>query len=448
MVKKYKLRIEELMENKKLPILLAILIALPSLFGCNPARTQTEAKAASLIEAGTAAFEAPNYTASETASKAAKGANAFAFAFSSEAIKQKQSANFACSPFSAWLSLAPLAGAVSDSAKESLLTALKADGLSADDLNAAASRMLYDLTSTERASEEGYFPTVRIANALFVANGYAPASGFAESFAKNYDGAFFNVDFSSDEAVDAINEWAREHTEGLIDGIATSFPKEAIAALADAIYFSDRFSAEFDPALTKDGVFHTIEKDVTTPFMEKSDEAIPYYEDADLQAVTLSFQNGGGLLILLPKSGTADELLASFTAERFDEVLAGMKKSNGNLKLPKFDIDSGLVDLVPALRALGVDIFDAGENPLSNLIAGREDVYAASAVQKAKIIVDEKGTTAAAVTLMGFATTDFLVPTDSFEMVCDKPFSFILYKTTFDGGNQVLFTGTVGDPTL
>jgi serpin B len=71
-----------------------------------------------------------------------------------------------------------------------------------------------------------------------------------------------------------------------------------------------------------------------------------------------------------------------------------------------------------------------------------------SAVQKALIKVDEKGTTAAAVTVMAIEATSGPPPPPPkpFEMICDKPFMFILYDYTYDGGNQVLFTGIVNQP--
>jgi len=31
-------------------------------------------------------------------------------------------------------------------------------------------------------------------------------------------------------------------------------------------------------------------------------------------------------------------------------------------------------------------------------------------------------------------------------MICDRPFVFILYRQTHDGGTQVLFTGVVNQP--
>ncbi|MDR0759857.1 MAG: hypothetical protein LBF74_07065, partial [Treponema sp.] len=60
----------------------------------------------------------------------------------------------------------------------------------------------------------------------------------------------------------------------------------------------------------------------------------------------------------------------------------------------------------------------------------------------------EKGTTAAAVTILMIDAIGWPdePPPKPFEMICNKPFVFILHDRTTDGGNQVLFTGMVNQP--
>jgi serine protease inhibitor len=73
-------------------------------------------------------------------------------------------------------------------------------------------------------------------------------------------------------------------------------------------------------------------------------------------------------------------------------------------------------------------------------------VWLGGAVQKAVIKVDEKGTTAAAVTILPAPGATPPTPTEPFVMNCNKPFVFVLYDRTDDGGNQILFTGIVNQP--
>jgi serine protease inhibitor len=174
-----------------------------------------------------------------------------------------------------------------------------------------------------------------------------------------------------------------------------------------------------------------------------------HYEDENLQAMPLWFKTGGVMYILLPKDGDANGLLASMTGEYFSAITHGTRMREGKLLLPRFKIDGDTFDLKTALESLGVPLFDAGTSPLPGLIDGMTmDVFLQNAVQKAMINVDEKGTTAAAVTVMDAVGAAMPLPNEPFSMICDKPFAFILcgYDRDADLNKQVLFTGVVNQP--
>jgi serpin B len=91
------------------------------------------------------------------------------------------------------------------------------------------------------------------------------------------------------------------------------------------------------------------------------------------------------------------------------------------------------------LKTLGVPLFNKGS--LTGVIE-ETALQLSDALQKAVVKVDEKGTTAAAVTILPMATSAGpQEPEKVFEMNCNKPFVFILY----DQG-QVVFTGMVNKP--
>jgi serpin B len=402
---------------------------------------------------------------SETASAVANGANDFAFRLSAALMKNRsgnaKTANdsFICSPYSVWLPLAALLNAASDEAKPALLSALGAADLTAEDVNTAAARMLYYLTGEninanvrEYGGDDPSLTMVhplQIANAVFVDKSLRLNPTFADIFARDYLGTGMSVDFSDPSAVDAVNNWASEQTKGLITDIVQEFDPATVAAIANAIYFSDRWDWEFDEDETKTDTFHAPSGDVTAHFMLREGEEQPYYEDENLQAMPLRFKTGGEMYILLPKDGDANALLASMTGEYFTKITGETERREGKLLLPRFDISGDAFDLKTALESLGVPLFDAETSPLSGLIEGMTaDVFLQSAVQKAMISVDEKGTTAAAVTMMAAAGAALPLPTEPFSMICDKPFVFILcgFDRDADRGSQVLFTGVVNQP--
>ena len=393
----------------------------------------------------------------EMASAVANGANEFAFRLSAELVKGAGNQNFICSPYSVWIPLAALVNATDDAAKADLLAALGATGIRGEDINSAASRMLYDLTresDRELATiygEEYYHDPLRIANAIFVDHSVTLRQDFAQVFADYYRGSAMGVDFRSPAAVDAVNQWAGDNTDGLITDIVQEFSPDTAAAIANAIFFSDRWSWEFDPDKTEEDVFHAPDDESTALFMLREGDELDYYEDDRVQAILLEFVTDGGMYIILPKDGDGVGLLSSMTNPYFLEIARGTRARPGKLLLPRFSIEGDILQLRDALMALGVPLFDAEAAYLTGgLIEEDLPMWVSSVSHKAVIDLDEEGTTAAAVTVMamglGAAPPDEEDVPVPFEMICDKPFVFILYAFTYDGGRQVLFTGVVNQP--
>ena len=388
---------------------------------------------------------------SPSARTAALGANDFAFRLSAALAQEAGTDNFICSPFSVWLPLAALVNAADDQYKSSLLEALGAAGLSEENINTAASRMLYDLTqqrTLQYVSEfTEYYNPLKIANAVFVDMSYTLRQDFAQTFMDCYRGAAINVDFGSESAVRSVNQWAADNTEGLISEIINEFDPDTVAVLANAIYFSDRWGWEFDPEQTKEDVFHAPDGDSSAFYMLREGDSLVYYEDNIVQSIRLSFKTGGSMYIILPKDNDATGFLASMTGEYFDEIRQDSILASGKLLLPRFSFESGVMQLDDTLMMLGVPLFDADAAPLTGgLVEEVIPMWLSGAVQKAIIEVDEKGTTAAAVTILPAPGAGMPVPTEPFEIICNRPFVFVLCSHTYDGGEQVLFTGVVNRP--
>jgi serpin B len=392
----------------------------------------------------------PNDEASSTALIVASGANDFAFRLGAALVKNAGDTNFICSPYSIWLPLAALVNATDDQYKAALTTVLGASEIAEADINKAASRMLYSLTKMEDKKHEKeyeefgykYYNPLRIANAVFVDKNVTLRRDFAQTFMDFYRGSSINVDFTSKNAVDAVNKWASDNTDGLITNLIKEFDPRTVAAIANAIYFSDRWSWEFDPAKTKEDVFHANGGDSRAFFMLREGDDQSYYEDDKMQAIRLWFVNNGSMYIILPKNGDATVLLSSMTNDYFKKI--SFNRAKGKLLLPRFSVENDISGLKEALISMGVPLFVS--EPLTGLI-NEKPLLLTAAMQKALIKVDEKGTTAAAVTEMGMAAAGIRRPSDkTFEMICDRPFVFILCEYTHDGGDQILFTGIVNKP--
>ena len=364
----------------------------------------------------------------------AAGADDFAFRLSRALLQNSGTRSFVSSPYSVWLPLAALVNATDAAYRPALLNALGAAGFGAKELNETATEALRVLTKNTNHNP------LRIANAIFVSKNDTLNMAFKRVFAESYNGSAQRIDFASPEAVRIINDWASKNTGGLIRNIADEFDPYCVAAIVNAIYFSGSWETEFDASLTKKDSFHGTGGDTQAHFMLREGDGQAYYEDGRLQAMPLAFSTGGGLLILLPREESANALLSAMTPAYYSQIRNGAAPARGKLLLPRFSIDSGVIDLIDVLAALGIPLVDPGLAALTGLVDG-DAVYIDGAVQKAVINVDEKGATAAAATAMtmrkSIATTQ--PAGEPFRMVCDKPFAFILYGK--DG--QILFTGAV-----
>ena len=430
------------MKRKLLSFLAAILVA-ALLGGCTGSLPVGGAPINAVHTATPAKLVEPVWGDADTAAEAvATGANDFAFRLSAALAAEAGNENFLCSPYSVWLPLAALVNATDNANRPALLAALGAAGITAEDVNRAASRMLYNLTNVQNDDEPD---PLRIANLLLVSDKEQPNKDFAKLFADFYRGAVMSADFSSQTAVDTINRWASDNTEGLIDSVIQELDPNAVAVLANAIYFSDGWVKEFNEDNTQQGVFHAPDGESEAFFMYRGGEQ-RYYEDEQVQLVPLYFKNGGGLYVLLPKDGNALGLLNDLSADKFATLCSGTSFRPGTLLLPRFSLETDMA-LKDALVALGVPLFEGA--PLTGgLIEGSDPVWISAVTQKAVIEVEEKGTTAAAVTVITAPTAAAPNPESEppFMMNCNRPFVFVLCGDTYDGGAQVLFTGIVNNP--
>lgn len=351
------------------------------------------------------------------------------------------------SPYSVWLPLAALANGTEEEAKDGLLSALGSAGMDVDALNAAAKNAVSVLTQEEQAAwmrENGavdYEGPLKIANALFIDQNSAVNQEFKTAFEESYAGRLFEVDFADGSAVQTVNDWADEQTDGKIRQIIDSFDPRTVAAIANAIYYAEGWAKKFPEENTRNDIFQGSAGEQETPFMYHEFTGMPYYEDETMQAAALSTATGGRLTILLPKEGqSAEELLAGMDADKFSKLMES-GEATVQLFLPKFKVESGIFSVKEALERMGIPLTD-GENPHLDKVAEGELLYISQAVQKAMIEVDEEGMTAAAVTVMALERMSMPIDQEPVEMRCDRPFAFIL--SAYGGeGQQVLFTGVV-----
>jgi serine protease inhibitor len=238
------------------------------------------------------------------------------------------------------------------------------------------------------------------------------------------------MDFSDPQAVKDINDWVRKNTNKLIDKAVETIDPATMMFLINTIYFKAEWQAKFDNNDTITSDFHG-KTDVKAKFMKRTG-SYPYFENDAYQAILMPYNDGKtGMVVILGKNVAAP----ISSNEDFKQLLDSMQDTSVGLSLPKVNIDTKEV-LNDKLIALGLK--DAFANADFSELAGNRDLYIDEVLHKAKLIIDEKGTEAAAMTVVTVKETSII--TGDVQMTVDRPFQIFIV----DLNNQlILFNGII-----
>ena len=292
-----------------------------------------------------------------------------------------------------------------------------------------------------RLAEASVGPTtLEVANRLFPDDGFSPLPEFLHTAAAQYGAVVqpINTDDGA-AAAETVNRWVSQSTRGLIPTIVTdSVIKDQQLVLVNTVYFKADWTEPFLPESTRDGQFTTDDnRSVTVPFMRDSepvDRRFVQLEGAD--AVELPYQ-GGELAMWLIVPRDPAELAAveeSLDAEALTALHSAAQTGLVKITMPKWEQTLPPTDLFGWLCPLG---FCAGAG--FDGIAG--GIFITAALHGAKVIVDEKGTEAAAATSMAFPSSE--PPPADLTVVADRPF---LWAIVHLDSSSLLFVGRLVDP--
>ena len=300
-----------------------------------------------------------------------------------------------------------------------------------------------DLELTGRAEAEGI--RLNIANALWGQVGHPFLPEYLDLLAENYGAGLRLVDFQSTPEAGRlrINRWVSDQTEGKIEDLLPpgSITPLTALVLANAIYFKGTWRYEFDPRLTHEGPFHLLDgTEVAVPLMGMEEGArLNYAEGEGYQAVELPYAGEElSMVILLPELKRFGEFEHSLDAARLTDILEGLHPRLVDLKMPKFSFESGF-SLRETLAGMGMPAAFSSEADFSGM-DGTRDLRIDLVEHKAFILVDERGTEAAAATAV---TMERSIAAPPIEVRVDRPFIFLIRDR---GTGAILFLGRVLNP--
>ena len=268
----------------------------------------------------------------------------------------------------------------------------------ADGINEFCKKMLAEAPKLDKQTK------VMIANNIYFNSdkGYELKPDFVSKAKLYYEADVENRSFTDGQTMNAINQWANDHTEKMINKVLdeSSFDPDAVSYLLNAIYFKGSWSEKFETSATTDETFHGYTAEKTVPMMYQNN-TFKYTETDDCQALRLSYGNKAySMTILLPKEGkNIGDVLTTLTAKTWNTYQM-MDDAIVDVKLPRFESKSD-IRLNKIMATLGMpNAFNANLAEFPNFCSA-DDTYIGLMKQVAKINLNEEGTEAAAVTVIG-----------------------------------------------
>jgi serpin B len=373
--------------------------------------------------------------------KMANEGNAFAAELFSVIHKNEtKEDNIVISPLSLNMALAMVWNGANGETKQAIQKAMGMSDYSQSEVNAYFKKLREALVKTD--------PTVKlaIANSIWSKKGFPVKQDFYNVNKDWYSAEVKELDFSSPSAADIINQWCSDNTNGLIKKMIESIPEDVVMYLINALYFKGEWSDKygFVASSTKNEPFYKENGQSTTVKMMQQSNQLGYYSDKYLASTALSYGNGAfSMVFILPNQNVSfDKMLEQLKQpDYWNRCLNPSGSYEVNLYVPKFKIEYEK-KLNETLAQLGMGI--AFSSRADFLGISDIPLKISQVKQKACIEVNEKGSEAAAVTVveMGLTSAGPSTP-QKVTFRADRPFLFAIKENST---GTVLFMGKIGEP--
>lgn len=376
----------------------------------------------------------------QTDPRVVQATNAFGLELTGKILQEKPGQNIVVSPISIVQALSMTMNGAAGPTRDQMAKTMHLEGLSTEVLNDGQRKL------RELLLQPGPGVKLFMANSLWLQQGWPFRKPYLDRVMAAYGAELNERKLADPSVLKEINKWVAKQTNSLIPTILDEPVSEMTKLmLLNALYFNGTWTNPFDPEDTKDGDFTESDGKVKRiPFMHQ-EGGFEYDETDTYQAVRLPYGGGQmGMLIVLPRlnadrTALAAKLLADpgFWTKRFTQ-------SHGKLALPKFRMESGL-ELADILSAMGMNLpFDPNKADFNEMAdtSGGKQLFINRVLHKTLVDVSERGTEAAAVTMIGMDSGS-AAPTGNFEMTVDRPFLFAIQDLQ---SGILLFVGSVETP--
>ena len=272
---------------------------------------------------------------------------------------------------------------------------------------------------------------------------FAVEQSFLQTNADYYGAGAYKAAFDEGTRND-INNWVKEHTDGMIPEIIDEIPDEAIMYLVNALAFDAKWADEYEEHQIREGRF-TMEDGTRQDVDMMHSEEYTYLED-DLATGFIKYYKDRkyAFVAMLPNEGVSvSQYVDSLTGEHLRELLNNPQDLTVFASIPKFETEYD-IEMSEVLQEMGMtDAFDWQVADFSRLGTYNVDgmnICINRVLHKTFISVSEQGTRAGAATAVEMVAEGAMEIVEFKEVVLDRPFVYMLIDCET---NLPFFIGTM-----
>ncbi|XP_069071317.1 heparin cofactor 2 [Pleurodeles waltl] len=292
---------------------------------------------------------------------------------------------------------------------------------------------------THRLFRRNFGYTLRSVNDIYVQKNFAIREDFRNNMKNYYYAEAQSTDFSDPTFLTKANERIKKLTKGLIKDALVHVDPALLMLILNCIYFKGTWENKFPLVQTQPMNFRLNEREVVKVPMMKTRGTFLVGADYELDCdvIQLPYVGNISMTIVVPHKlsnmKVLEKQLTPQVVERWQKTLANRTRE---VFVPRFKLDK-TYDLTQVLRSMGLkDLFEKGDfSGISD-----KDINIGLFKHQGSITVNEEGTEAAAVTVVGFTPLSTQA-----RFVADRPFLFLIREHRT---NCILFMGRVANPAL
>lgn len=370
----------------------------------------------------------------------------FAFKIFKELNKEDNDKNIFISPFSISTALAMVYNGAEEETKKAMADALQLDNTEIENINNGYSDLIASLESADAQIK------INIANSIWTSKDFEPIvkKDFTDKLKLFYDTELYTKDFGNQQTADDINNWINDKTRGKITKMIDFIDRNLVMFIINAIYFKGDWTTKFKEEYTeKEDFFLSSGQKIKVDMMNAYSGNFSYYKGNDFRVGRLPYgRDKIAMYIFLPDEGVSLDSFIESLDEKFDEHIKNTWPEHElEVKLPKFKIEYGKKRINKHLEKLGMQIaFDKWNANFKGIAEPIDkNIYIDYVDHKAVIEVNEEGSEAAAVTVIGIgeATSAPGPLPEPPRLFVTRPFFFVIMD---DRSGSILFMGKVVDP--